>query len=446
MKKILVVLLCLSLVVTGLFAGGKKEDNEEGAVITVFTNRTDLIKTVLADAKLEFEAKYAEFGWTLEFEGFTDYPGDVSTRISGGEYGDVLLIPDTILPENFPALFLPTGTIDEIKEDWRGVDAGKHYEGICYGIPTMANTNGVLYNTVLFEKAGITKMPTTPEEFVEAMKILQEDNKDNPDFVPYYTNFAAGWTLNQYAEALNCVAGDPGYKSNGMPWDREAFTTGPVAQVNNIMYDLVMAGVTEKDPTTTEWERSKVMLAEGDIGAMFLGGWAISQFQAVAEGLGIDSSVVGYMPYPYTAPDGNQYAPIATDYWLSVAANTDCPKAATTFQHWLMEDFDYCTKLGGLIPASVHKPYPAIVKSFEDNGVIFFESPKDKVEGALAEAEKISGLSTYANDWKTIYIENAFAIRQGRNGMTKEEIGAQLQAKWNKGIDSVIKNLGEKPE
>ena len=400
----------------------------------------------MADAKLEFEAKYAANGWTVEFEGITDYPGVVSTRMGGGEYGDVLLIPDVLDPADLPAFFLPTGTIEEVSKEWRGVAGGKHHEGIVYGYPTMANTNGVLYNTTLFEKAGITKMPTTAEEFVEAMLILKADNADNPDFVPFYTNYAAGWTLNQYAEAVNCIAGDAAYKNDVFPWDTEAFTTGAAGQAHSIMYDLVLAGVTEKDPTTTEWERSKVMLAEGDIGCMFLGGWAISQFQAIAEGVGIDPSVVGYMPYPFTAPDGKQYAPISTDYWLGVAANTKYPKAAQTFQEWFLKDFDYCTKAGGLIPALNDAEYPAIVKSFEDNGVVFFESPVAKVEGALAEAEKMSAMGLYSPDWKGIYIEEAFAVREGRDGMTKAEVGEKLQAAWNKGVDSVIKNLGEQPK
>ena len=445
MKKVLLMVLFVSLAVTMTFAGGATDENEQGATITVLTHRTDLADSVLYDAKLGFEAAYADYGWTVDFENITDYEGDVTTRIGGGAYGDVLMIPNAVEKKDLSAVFKPLGTIEEVSKDWRGIINGKHDDNMVYGLPTMVNTSGIIYNTELFKKAGV-QAPKTPEEFIEVMKVLKKDNKDNPDFVAYYTNFGAGWTLDQWTEGIAAAAGNPEYYPNEFAWDREAFTTGPAAQAYGMMYDLVIAGVTEKDPTTTEWERSKIELVRGNIGAMVLGGWAIKQLQDIAVGLGYDSSVIGYMPFPYADANGVQYATISPDYSIGIAANTEFPKAAETFLYWLMEDFDFCAKAGGLIPSSVKNPYPAIVQSFQDNGVVFFENAAPKVPDALPTAEKMSTMGLWTAAWKTIYIENAFKVREGQKGLSKAEVGRALQDKWDKGVDAVIEEFGNKPE
>ena len=72
-------------------AGG---DSEITGEITVLTNRTDILNTDLARYAEEFQAKYP--GTTVNFEAMEDYEGDVSTRLSTGDYGDVFFIPNTI--------------------------------------------------------------------------------------------------------------------------------------------------------------------------------------------------------------------------------------------------------------------------------------------------------------------------------------------------------------
>ena len=70
-----------------------------------------------------------------------------------------------------------------------------------YGIPSTANAQGIVYNKAVFEEAGITELPTTPDEFLEDLQLI----KDNTDAIPMYTNFAAGWTMgawDAYIQAL----------------------------------------------------------------------------------------------------------------------------------------------------------------------------------------------------------------------------------------------------
>lgn len=76
MKKHLIALLALtSLVLTACGDGddGGSTDGKIAGDITVLTQRTDLVDTVLPEYKKKFEAKYP--GTNVKFEAITDYEG-----------------------------------------------------------------------------------------------------------------------------------------------------------------------------------------------------------------------------------------------------------------------------------------------------------------------------------------------------------------------------------
>lgn len=83
------------------------------------------------------------------------------------------------------------------------------------------------------------------------------------------------------------ATGDPDWMGITMPQTMDPFSpgvptgdpeSGPYA-VYNILYEAVKRGLTEADPTTTDWEGSKTRMNNGEIGVMVLGSWAIVQVQ-----------------------------------------------------------------------------------------------------------------------------------------------------------------------
>src|SRR6187431_3277799 len=76
--------------------------------ILVLTNRTDLVDTKFQEYKTTFEAKYPDVKVT--FEALTDYEGEVKTRMNTDDYGDVLLIPNSVPVADYPDFFEPVGT------------------------------------------------------------------------------------------------------------------------------------------------------------------------------------------------------------------------------------------------------------------------------------------------------------------------------------------------
>ena len=154
-----------------------------------------------------------------------------------------------------------------------------------YGIPSTGNAQGVIYNKRIFEEVGITSLPKTPTEFLDA---LQKIRDYDPSIDPLYTNYAAGWTMSAWDAYIGGGAtGDPDWMGIVMPQTVNPFSpgvptgdpeSGPYA-VYNILYEAVKRGLTEADPTTTDWEGSKTRMNNGEIAVMVLGSWAIVQMQ-----------------------------------------------------------------------------------------------------------------------------------------------------------------------
>ena len=163
------------------------------ATIKVINHRTDLIQDGTFDGYVaEFQKLYPNI--TIEYEGITDYAGDMTTRLTSQEWGDVCMIPTTIPLTELGDYFYPMCDLTAIQEDYNFA-ANRAYGGKVYGIPSTGNAQGVIYNKHVFEEAGVTSIPKTPTEFLDA---LQKIRDYDPSIDPLYTNYAAGWTMSAW--------------------------------------------------------------------------------------------------------------------------------------------------------------------------------------------------------------------------------------------------------
>ncbi len=95
------------------------------------------------------------------------------------------------------------------------------YQDDVYGIPSMANVQGIVYNKAVFEAAGITEVPRTPDEFIEDLKLI----KEKTDAIPLYTNFAAQWTMTAWDAYIGVGAtGDPDFTLEGLAKGENPFS------------------------------------------------------------------------------------------------------------------------------------------------------------------------------------------------------------------------------
>lgn len=390
------------------------------ANLKFLTHKTDIVDTVFADYVKQFQEIYPNIN--IEYEGVTDYAEDMLLRLTTGDWGDISMLVTTIDKDEYENYYQPFGTYDVLSEEYIMLE-DRTYQGLSYGIPSMGNVQGVVYNKRVFEEAGVTELPKTPEEFLEALKMIDE----NTDAIPMYTNFAAGWTMNAWDAYIDGNStGDPDFAHFGRVKGKDPFLnrgddTGPYA-VYNVLYEAVKRGLTEDDPTTTDWEGSKGMINSGEVACMVLGSWAIVQMQ---EG-GSNADDIAYMPFPITV-EGEQYVSAGGDYNYAINVNSseDNKIASMLYVKWLLEESDFADREGG-IPVQVGAEYPASLESMSDVELVI-NTPAPAGEETLENDinnESELGINTAGNIPKQVLEEAMTGTK------TMEDMSVEWNEKW----------------
>ena len=392
-------------------------------------HRTDLVDSgKMAEYIAKFNETYPNI--TVEVEGITDYANDALLRLTSADWGDIMMVP-AVDKDELQNYFVPFGTYDELNPEYNFI-TNWMYEGNIYGMPSTATAQGIVYNKAVFEAAGITEIPTTPEEFIAALQLI----KDNTDAIPLYTNYAAEWTMGAWDAYIGGSAnGSADYQNLVLPYTADPFTdlgTGAGAyQLYKVLYDVVANGLIEEDYSTTDWEGCKGMINSGEIGTMVLGSWAVSQMQAAGD----NADDIGYMSFPITV-DGKQYASAGPDYCygININASDDNKLASMIFIKYMVEQSGFSYDEGGLPALRSDTNYPELYSAFE--GIEF-----------LVDTPAEAGKENVLSDLNT---ESELMINQGGNtklmeivehaangDMTFDEIMAEWNAAWTAAQESV---------
>ncbi|ADU26461.1 ABC transporter substrate-binding protein [Ethanoligenens harbinense] len=348
------------------------------ASLVFHTNRTDLQSTVFPEYVKKFEKLYP--GITVKYVGDTNYAQNMTTELTTKNWGDICMIPTTVKKTQLAQLFVPFGKETTIAKTYNYLD-NFSYQGTVYGVPSLSNVQGVVYNKAVFQKAGITSLPKTPDDFIADLQLI----KDKTSATPLYTNFSAGWTMGAWDAYISGTAtGSADFMNNTLVHSKNPFSkpsngseTGPY-YVYKILYDAVNKKLTEADPTTTDWEGSKTKINNGDIGVMVLGSWAVPQMQQA----GSHSADIGYMPFPITV-NGKQYATAGPDYNYGINKNASKNNqiASMLYVKWLIEDSNFDTDQGGLPTVKTHA-LPSVLANFKDVTMVT-DNPAPKGEEDL---------------------------------------------------------------
>ena len=79
---------------------------------------------------------------------------------------DIMMIP-AVNKSDLPTYFIPFGTLEEMDTEIRFANTWMNGEQV-YGVPSTCNAQGIVYNKAVYEAAGITELPKTPDEFINA--------------------------------------------------------------------------------------------------------------------------------------------------------------------------------------------------------------------------------------------------------------------------------------
>ena len=412
MKKILSLMLALCMLL-GLasFASADElptfdqivlgENTDLAADLVFAYHRTDR-REVLDGYVKQFQAIYPNINITYDL--VTDYAENALLRV-GTDNWTIMGIP-TVDKDELAKYFVPLGSLETLDGLYNFMSSWA-YDGICYGLPSTGNANGVLYNKAVFAAAGITELPKTPDEFIAALKAV----KEKTDAIPLYTNYAAGWTMGAWDAYIGVAAtGDTAYMNQTLLHTKDPFAnkgdgTGPYA-VYKILYDAVKEGLIEDDYTTTDWEGCKGMMNRGEIATMVLGSWAFTQMQEAGD----KPEDIGYMAFPITV-NGKQYAPAGGDYNFGINVKaTDAQKlAAMYYLKWLTHESGFTFAEGG-VPIDKNGEYPALYAAFAGIDMVSDEPALPGEENLLNELNSESELAINAGGNTKVQqiIEHAF--------------------------------------
>lgn len=396
------------------------------ADLKLISHRTDLIADGTFDNyAAEFQKMYP--GINIKYEGITDYVGDMTTRLTSNDWGDICMIPTTIPLTELGDYFQVLCQLDEIKDEYNFADNRAFGQDV-YGIPSTGNAQGIVYNKAVFEAAGITELPKTPDEFLADLQLI----KDKTDAIPLYTNFAAGWTMTAWDAYISGGAtGDSDWMNITMPQTKDPFAdrgdgTGPYA-VYKILYDAVSMGLTEDDPTTTDWEGCKPMINNGEIGCMVLGSWAIVQMQAAGD----NADDIAYMPFPISV-NGTQYASAGADYCFGVNKNIsdDNKIASMLYIKWMSESSNFAYDQGG-VPVLKSQEYPETLKAFDGIALVADAQAPAEIADLQPNVNQESELSLNADQTHVQRVVEA-AINGDES---YDDIIADWNEAWNAAVD-----------
>jgi raffinose/stachyose/melibiose transport system substrate-binding protein len=320
--------------------------------ITVYTHFTSYITDGLFDRwKKEFKAIYPNVE-DVDIQGITDYAGTMPTRLSTGDYGDVLDMPTTVTREEMPDFFLPLDDLG-LTQDFYYTD-NYTQDGHVYGFTDGVSVNGMAYNKAAFTKAGISGAPTTYDELIADMHKLKDAG-----IIPIILNMGAGWPL----ESTDGLATDIYGKANlhaDMLTDAAPFTADKAyGKALAVIHQFIKDGLTEPDLTTNNWEDSKGWIAGGKGAMWYLGSWSINQI--IQEGStkagmsNYDPNNIGYFPLPYDNSGGPYNVTSGPDYALAVAKNSQNAETAKAWLAFMLTKSDL-SQVAGFIPGYKKMP------------------------------------------------------------------------------------------
>ena len=433
MKKILSLVLAVCLML-GLASFASAEETLPTFDQIVLGENTDLTakihfayhRTDIADKLNGYVEAFRQIypNVEIEYELITDYAENALMRVGNTDW-TIMGIP-TVQKDELSKYFVPLGSLETLSGLYNFMSSWS-FDGVCYGIPSTGNANGVLYNKRIFAEAGVTELPKTPDEFIAALKAV----KEKTDAIPLYTNYAAGWTMGAWDAYIGVAAtGKDTYMNQELAHAKDPFAdqgngTGPYA-VYKILYDATAEGLIEDDYTTTDWEGCKPMLNNGQIASMVLGSWAFTQMRD-AEG-GEHPEDVGYMAFPISI-DGKQYAPAGGDYnfAINVQASYEEKLASLYYLKWLTHESGFAYSEGG-VPIDKSGEYPDLYAAFDGIDMLSDADSLPGEETLLSDLNGESELNFNAGGNTKVQeiIEHAF-----NHDKTFDEIMADWNAAWS---------------
>lgn len=256
------------------------------------------------------------------------------TQLNAGEFPDVSIAPRDIPPSELSRFYLPIGDEEELSEKYMYASLLAQ-DGKTYALPNGVTHCGMLYNKNVMNEYLDGKVPQNLDEWYDAAKVLKEAG-----IVPLWTNAGAKWPMAEWDRIAIAMSDDPGYR-NSLMEVKEPWKEGEgLYEMANVFETFVKNDWIEEDTVLEQWDASRKMLAEGKVGFMVLGSWAVPQLKDVASTMGLNPDDIGFAPIPYkndVSSENPLNVLVVEDMMYAINKDTESPELAKAFLEYFLE-------------------------------------------------------------------------------------------------------------
>lgn len=330
MKKTAALLLVPALVLglTSCGGGASSQDTASQSgdeVKTIYIYQT---KIEIQEALEAVTAKYTETHPNVRFqiESAADgYNTGLKAKFAGGEAPDIFSITGYS-----DALVWQSRLADLSDEPWVAdmVPAAQEnvlIDGQVLAFPLSVEAAGYVYNTALFQQAGIDKVPTTREELADAVQKLS----DSGVAAPITECYMDWYQLGNFMVNLG-FAGQEDSKAfiEGLNNGTETFVGNPVFEelADYITFEYNLS----TSPATTDFNTQTSLVSSQDLAITIGGNWSQPTYDAVDPSLPV--SLMG-IPYSSNEAENDQLYLVGT-YW-GVNKDSEALPEIKDFLTWL---------------------------------------------------------------------------------------------------------------
>ena len=339
MKKSGILLSSLLLVTTLLSACGNSTDSSSASGGSGANDKVTLtvthymVEKPKVDTFKKLTDRFTELNPNITFDvqvmPVDKYNDNIKMKVAASDVPDIIFgRPQGMVDITKAGAFLDLTNEPFIQKVNKDYLPNVSYDGKVYGLPTDLMTNAVIYNKVLFKKAGV-EVPKTYSELVKVAQTLQ--SKD-------ITPFAASWKDGaSYMSFMwpdmwgNLLKDNPDYAGKMMAGET-TFAAIPgykdfLTRVNTL------SSFANKDAADIDYDRSLQYFAQGKAAMDIMGSFAIGTIRSYNP-----EGNFGVFMYPATDTPENNVMTYSTDDTWMIGAQSKNLDAAKKFLEFMASD------------------------------------------------------------------------------------------------------------
>lgn len=319
--KRLFVMLSIILILSNC----QREQKVEPITLTFTTNRTDKANNTLLDLAKEYSQLNPHV--TVNIEAIKNIEEVLPIKAQAGDLGDITILTNKFLPTQYPDLLHPLNELNIKPEDYHFYEFGLGPDNKLYNLVSTINFTGLVYNKKAFQRAGITNLPLTWEEFLNTCSTLKASG-----IQPMAINYQQKWPLSPFVDILPFIlSGNPDIMEQKLNGDLFP-ENGYMQQIFEQLMQLNNLGYLEENIQLSDWELMKKQHSDGDVAIAFLATWYPPQL--VDKGSQLED--IGMFPYPDSKVNF-----VNSGYFYGISKNTPYPEESLKLFKFLFLEEKY---------------------------------------------------------------------------------------------------------